>query len=92
MRKPAVDGPNNWTQVRRTPAGKYVASIGREVVNATFVLDTRDGRVVTATLDNPVEVFERECDDFALARCGEPVRYRVFREVELIAGPVVRPD
>src|SRR5258708_5424083 len=91
MRKPVAEGPNNWTQVRRTPAGKYVASIGREVVKVTLILDTTDGRLVSATLDNSVDVLERECDDFALARCGEPVRYRVYREVELLSGPASAP-
>jgi hypothetical protein len=96
MRKPVGDGANNWTQVRRAPNGKYVASIGREVVNVTFVLDTGDGRILSATLDDPVEVLERECEDFALAKCAEPSRYKVFREVELISGPAdapaARPD
>ena len=91
MRKPVADGPNNWTQVRRAPGGKYVASIGREVVNVTLILDATDGRLVSATLDNPVDILERECDDFALTRCGEPVRYRVFREVELLSGPASVP-
>src|SRR5258706_4668267 len=91
MRKPVADGPNNWTQVRRSPAGKYVASIGREVVKVTLILDTTDGRLVSATLDNPVDILERECDDFALTRCAEPVRYRVFREVELLSGPASTP-
>ncbi len=91
MRKPVADGPNNWTQVRRSPAGKYVASIGREVVKVTLILDTTDGRLVSATLDNPVDILERECDDFAHTRCAEPVRYRVFREVELLSGPASTP-
>ena len=91
MRKPVAEGPNNWTQVRRAPGGKYVASIGREVVKVTLILDTTDGRLVSATLDNPVDILERECDDFALTRCSEPVRYRVFREVELLSGPASTP-
>jgi hypothetical protein len=68
-----------------------VASIGREVVKVTLILDTSDGRLVSATLDNPVDILERECDDFALSRCGDPVRYRVYREVELLSGPASTP-
>ena len=90
MSKPFAGTPNNWTQLRRYPAGKYTAAIGSAVINVTLILDLTDGKLLSATMDNPVEILERECEDVAAARCGEPVRYRVTRTIELLPVSVPR--
>jgi len=43
------------------------------------------GRIVSATMSNPVEVVERDCEDFEVQKCGEPRRYRILRTVEINA-------
>jgi hypothetical protein len=42
-----------------------------------------DGRILSATEHNPVEVLQRECQDAALVTCGEPVRFQILRQIEI---------
>lgn len=82
MHIPVVGGaPNNWVEVGRTPDGKYVARIGMETFDDLIQISLTDGHVLSATMDNPVEVSERECDDRALTACGPSVRYQVRRQI-----------
>jgi hypothetical protein len=90
MGKPVAAAPNNWTQLGRNPAGKYTAAVGSAVVNVTLVMDLGRGRLLSATMDNPVEILERDCQDVAATRCGEPVRYRITRTIELLPVSVPR--
>ena len=83
MKAPAYDTPNNWVEVTRAPDGGYVASIGRETFDVVLTVDFRDGRLLSAEMDNPVDVLERVCTDSALSVCGEPVRYRILRRIAL---------
>jgi hypothetical protein len=83
MRPPVADTPNNWVQVERVAADKFTAGIGQETFDATITLDLADGRVLAATLDNPVQVLERECTDAALTQCGSSARYEIRRHVEI---------
>ena len=85
MRAPVADTPNNWVQVEHTAANKFTAGIGQETFDVTITLSLADGRVLAATLENPVQVLERECDDAALAHCGTPARYEIRRRVEIAA-------
>ena len=86
MRAPVEDTPNNWVQVARSDSGGYVASVGKESFVATIRLSLVDGRVLTAALDNSVNVMERECRDSSLSRCGPPVRYTLTRRIEIDEG------
>jgi len=83
MRTPVVDVPNNWVQVTKAGEGRYVAAVGKEVFDAQIRLESATGRIVSARLENPVEVFERECSDEVLTKCGDGVRYRILRQVEI---------
>jgi hypothetical protein len=83
MRPQVVDTPNNWVQVERTAAGTFTAGIGQEIFDATITLNLADGRVLAATLENPVQVLERECHDAALTQCGSSARYEIRRHVEI---------
>jgi hypothetical protein len=42
-----------------------------------------DGEILSATMDNPVSVLARECADAELAKCGNPERYQIRREIEI---------
>jgi len=83
MRTPAADTPNNWVQVSKTPTGKFAAAIGKETFDVELKVNMADGRIVSGTIDNPVEVIERECTDATLNSCGEPARYQIRRQIAI---------
>jgi hypothetical protein len=83
MRAPVVDTPNNWVSVRKSPNGKYVAAVGKETFDVVIKTSLADGRILSATMDNPVEVLERQCEDAALAICGDPIRYQIRRQIAI---------
>jgi hypothetical protein len=83
MRVPVGRSPNNWVQVARRDSGGFVASVGKETFTASIRLSLADGKVLTAALDNEVDVVERECRDSLLTLCSDPVRYRIRRRIEI---------
>jgi hypothetical protein len=83
MSAPVADTPNNWVQVQKSSDGKYSAEVGKETFDVELKVSLDDGKILSATLDNPVEVLARECADAALSSCGEPVRYQIHRQVEI---------
>ena len=83
MRKPVADTPNNWVEVGKNAAGGYRASIGKETFDDLIVVSLADGRILSASMDNPVEVLERQCRDAALTVCGKPIRYEIRRKIEI---------
>ena len=82
MRTPVGDTPNNWVQVRNAGAGKYAASVGKEVFTDEIHLSA-DGTIITAVMENPVEVSERDCSDAALLHCGAVRKYRILRHIAI---------
>jgi hypothetical protein len=83
METPISDAPNNWVQVSRTDKGNYVAEIGKETFDVEISVSLVDGEILSATMDNPVSVLARECADAELAKCGNPERYQIRREIEI---------
>lgn len=83
MEKPVADTANNWVEVTKAGEGKFSAEVGKESFLDTIKVSLVDGRIVSATQENPVEVLERDCSDAALTTCGEPVRYQILRQVEV---------
>ena len=83
MEKPVADTPNNWVQVSKAGEDKFSAEVGKETFVATIKVSLADGRIISATLENPVEVLARECSDAALTTCGDPVRFQILRQVEI---------
>ena len=83
MLNPVSDGPNNWVEVEKGANGKITAEVGLETFEDTIKLSMATGRIISASMENPVEVQERDCDDSTLAVCGTPVRYRIHRKIEL---------
>lgn len=83
MRPPVADTANNWVEVSQAGPGKFSAQVGKETFVATIKLNLADGRIVSATLYNPVEVLARECSDPALTACGEPARFQILRQIEI---------
>lgn len=83
MQAPLFDTPNNWVEVTKTSDTSYVAGAGRETFDVEIDVSLADGRIVAATMDNPVDLVERVCRDAALTDCGEPYRYRILRRIGL---------
>jgi len=83
MGVPVGETPNNWVQVSRRDSGGFVASVGKETFIATIRLNLRRGNILAASLDNLVDVLERECRDSSLTQCGDPVRYNIRRRIEI---------
>ena len=85
MRAPVADTPNNWVQVRRD-GDRYVAAAGQETFDVELSVSLESGRILHATMVNPVETVVRDCTDVELTDCGEPRRRRIFRRVEMLAA------
>lgn len=82
MKKPVADTPNNWVQVKKKD-GRFEAAIGKETFDVTIDVSLIDGKILSALLENPVEMQERHCQDEALTDCDEPKLRKIFRKIEL---------
>lgn len=87
MKAPVVEGPNNWVQVIKQADGTFLAEVGQESFEVVICLDLTDGKILSAVMDNSVEVRRRVCKDAALAEAGEPIRYKIHRHIELKLQP-----
>jgi hypothetical protein len=83
MQAPVADTANNWVQVTKTNDGKYEAGVGKETFDDTITVSTADGRILSASMDNPVVMSGRECDDAALTKCGVAHPHTIHRHVEI---------
>jgi len=84
MQTPIADTPNNWVEVRKTQDGKFQAGAGKETFDVSLTISTADGRILSATMDNPVMTTNRECEDAALTRCGDAKVHTIHRHVEIV--------
>jgi len=83
MRVPVADAPNNWVQVEKENNGKYLAEAGKETFDVEMKINLASGKMLSATMDNPVEAVGRECADAALTSCGELSRHQIRRQIEI---------
>ena len=83
MQAPVADTANNWVQVTKLPGGKFNAAIGKETFDVEIKLSLVDGKILSGTLDNPIQAIQRECEDQALATCGEPTPLKISRKIEI---------
>jgi hypothetical protein len=83
MRVPVTDTSNNWVEVKKNENGTYSAGVGKETFEVQVKLSLLDGRILSARMDDPVEVLERECTDANLANGGNPIRYQIRRQIEI---------
>ena len=82
-RLPVADTANNWVEVTKTQDGKYEAGVGKETFDVTIIVSTADGKILSATMDNPVVTSSRLCDDAALTKCGVAQPHTIHRHVEI---------
>jgi hypothetical protein len=83
MSKEVADTANNWVEVSKTGDGKYLAEIGKEIFDVKLIIGLSDGKILSATMNNPVTVMARECTNEALSQCGAPEHYEIRRQVEI---------
>jgi hypothetical protein len=82
MRVPVADTANNWVMVSKTRNG-YTASVGKETFDVELRVAIADGRLLSATLENPVTAITRDCTDQALMQCGPTRPSPVLRRVTM---------
>jgi hypothetical protein len=82
MRAPVAGTPNNWVLVRKTATG-FAASVGKETFGVTLNVDTSNGKILSARMENPVTKVTRTCSDAALTACGDAQATPILRRIEL---------
>jgi hypothetical protein len=83
MQTPVSDSPNNWVQVEKMSNGKYAAEVGKETFTDEIKISTPNGKIISAFMDNPVDVLERVCSDSSLISCSGPTRFQIRRQITL---------
>jgi hypothetical protein len=86
MKKPVASLPNNWATVSKTATG-YDAGVGQETFDVLIKVSTVDGKILYATMDNPVHTEMRSCEDEALTKCSAPQPHDILRQVEITLLP-----
>lgn len=90
MRTPVAPTPNNWVAVEKADSGKYTAEVGKETFDVELKVSLVDGKILSGTIDNPLEAVTRECSDAALTQCSEPVRRGIRREIRIALQPQIQ--
>ena len=85
MHAPVADTPNNWVEISKTADGTFAAAIGKETFEARIKVGLAAGNIISADLENSVDVRERGCSDAALTACSEPMRYPIHRHITIAA-------
>ena len=88
MQEPVADTSNNWVEVSKTGSEDhpYLGEVGKETFEVKITVSLADGKILSATMDNPVEAIARECEDAELTKCGKAERYRIRRQIEVRLG------
>ncbi len=90
MREPVAGTPNNWVEVKKGQNGSYIAAVGKETFDVTMRVSLVDGKILSGSIENPVETIERECTDATLSKCGEPRRRSILRKIDLSLVPLAQ--
>jgi hypothetical protein len=72
--------PNNFVQVSRANGG-FSAETGKETFDVRLVVDARDGRILSATMHNPVVLTVRACTDRELKQCRPEAPKTILRDI-----------
>jgi len=88
MQAHVADTPNNFVDVKgKNPAGKFVVEVGKETFDVEIKTSLKDGKILSATLENLVQVRRRECSDAAYTECGDPSAHQIHRHIEIQLMP-----
>jgi hypothetical protein len=80
MEEPTSAKPNNFVQVSKQDDG-FIAETGKETFDVQLVVDTSDGRILAATMHNPVVLRVRTCSDRELTKCEPETSKTILREI-----------
>lgn len=83
MQKPVADTPNNWVQIQKIASDKFLAAVGKETFDVTIQLSLLDGKILNGTIENLLETIQRQCEDAALRKCGDPKPHPIRRQIEI---------
>ncbi len=83
MQTPVSGTPNNWVQVVKL-SGKFLASDGQETFTDELTVSLVDGKILSATMDNPVKTVARMCTDEALTQCDPPQPHEIIRKIQIV--------
>jgi hypothetical protein len=78
METQVTDTPNNWFDIHHSD-GKWLASVGKETFEVIQRVDLKTGKILSATMDNPVVFQSRECLDEKLLKCSISTNHRIVR-------------
>lgn len=78
-----ADTPNNWIQVVAMGPEGYLGQVGKETFDVRLTTSLTDGHLVSATLDNVVDVLERPSKNRDLSMPGAESRYKIVRKIEM---------
>ncbi|HLX68119.1 MAG TPA: hypothetical protein VKV04_00700, partial [Verrucomicrobiae bacterium] len=65
------------------PYSHYTAMVGKETFDCEIKISLTNGEIVSATMDNPVEIVVRPCKDEALTKYGPSFRGHFMRRIEI---------
>jgi len=65
------------------PYFHYTAMVGKETFDCEVKVSLVSGTILSATMDNPVEVIARPCRDEMAAKCGISFRGHFRRQIEI---------
>jgi hypothetical protein len=82
MREPVADTKNNWVDVQKRDAN-FVAAVGKETFDVRMKVSLADGKILSGTIENPVKAKERDCEDAAFTKCGDPRPHEILRRIEI---------
>lgn len=74
--------PNNFVQVSKD-GDRFSVETGKETFDVSLIVDTRDGRILSAAIHNPVVLTTRTCTDRELTACGSEAPKTILRDVTL---------
>ncbi len=83
MQAPVGEAPNNWVGVTKQQDGKFLGAVGQETFTDEITISLKDGKILSASMDNPVKTIERICEDQALTKCGEAKAHEIHRMIEI---------
>jgi hypothetical protein len=88
MQKP-VHGmePNNWVQVQVGDSGGYLAQVGNEQFEVKLTVDTKNGKLLAAHMDNTVQTLGKHCTDLQLDDCDAATPRTIVRTIDLKLMP-----
>jgi hypothetical protein len=92
MQTPVADTANNFVDVKgKNPVGKFVAQVGKETFDVEIKTSLKDGKILSATINNLVQTRQRECADAEFKDCGEPSPHQIHRQIEIHLVPPTVP-